>query len=118
MSESHIRFQEVVNALHNLSIFDKIKFLEDLLFYFTLTGRGIWSDDKPSDPEKIEAFKWLNELSHRIWNIRAELQQGEDNDSITRLYENMRFYGEQSDLLRMHLLSTVLNAFEKFKMKQ
>ena len=50
------------------------------------------------------AFKWLNELSHRIWNIRFDLQQGEDNESMTRLYRNMKFYSEQSDLLRIHLL--------------
>ena len=118
MSESHKRFQEVVDELYSLTIPDKIKFLEQLLFNFTLAGRGIWSDDKPSDPEKVDAYKWLNELSHRIWNIRFELQQGEDNDSITRLYENMKFYGEQSDLLRMHLVPTTLDALGNFKVRQ
>ena len=118
MNESNKRLQEVVDELCYLAISDKIKFLEELLFYFTLAGRGIWSDDKPSDPEKIEAFRWLNELSHRIWNIRSELQQNEDTESFTRLYENMKFYAEQSDLLRMHLVPTTLNAFEKFKMRQ
>src|SRR4051794_24487956 len=105
MSESNKQFQDVVDELYNLTISDKIKFLDELLFYFTLTGRGIWSDDHPSGPEKIEAFKWLNELCHRIWNIKSELQQGEGNESITRLYENMKFYGEQSDLLKSHLVT-------------
>jgi hypothetical protein len=68
--------------------------------------------------EKGDAFKWLNELAHRIWNIKFDLQRGEDNDSITRLYDNMKFYGEQSALLKMHLVPTTLGAFKNFKAKQ
>lgn len=115
MNESQTGFQEVFDELYKIAIPDKIKYLEALLFYFTLTSRGIWSDDKSSDSEKVVAFKWLNELSHRIWNIRFDLQQGEDNESVTRLYENIRFYSEQSDLLRMHLLPTTIGGFENFK---
>ncbi|OQP58941.1 hypothetical protein A3860_39090 [Niastella vici] len=115
MNEAHIQFQEVFDELYALTIHKKMKFLEALMFYFTITSRGIWSDDKPSDAEKVEAFKWLNELSHRIWNLQFELQRGEDSDSIIRLYENMKFYGEQSGLLRSHLLPTILAAFENFK---
>jgi hypothetical protein len=114
MNDPHKQFQKVFDELYFLSITDKIFFLEKLLFYFTITGRGIWSDDKPADAEKVEAFKWLNELIHRVWNIRSALQRGEDSDSITRLYENMKFYGEQSEILRMHLLPTILGAFDNF----
>jgi hypothetical protein len=46
-----------------LPIQDKIKFIEQLLFYFTLTGRAIWPDDKLTDTEKVKGLKWLNELS-------------------------------------------------------
>jgi hypothetical protein len=73
MKEAHKQFQEVFEELYTLSIVNKILYLEELLFYFTLTGRGIWSDDRPSDSEKVATFKWLNELIHRIWNIRTEL---------------------------------------------
>lgn len=115
MNEAHKQFQEVFDELYALTIHKKMKFLEALMFYFTITSRGIWSDDKPSNADKVEAFKWLNELSHRIWNLLFELQRGEDSDSITRLYENMKFYGEQSGLLRSHLLPTILAAFGNFK---
>ena len=118
MNKTHEQFQEVFNELYNLTLPDKIKFLDDLLFYFTIAGRGIWSDDKPTDAEKVEAFKWLNELLHRIWNIRSGLQNGEENDFVSRLYENMKFYGDQSILLRMHLLPTTLGAFNIFKERQ
>jgi hypothetical protein len=112
---SMAQFQEVFDELYELTIHKKMKFLEALLFYFTITSRGIWSDDKPTDADKVEAFKWLNELSHRIWNLLFELQRDEDSDSITRLFENMKFYGKQSGLLRSHLLPTTLAAFENFK---
>jgi hypothetical protein len=62
MNEAHNQFQEVFDELYALTIHKKMKFLEALMFYFTITSRGIWSDDKPSDAEKVEAFKWLNEL--------------------------------------------------------
>src|SRR5688500_1527543 len=101
MKESHKQFQDTFAELYTLSINDKIKFLEAILFYFTIAGRGIWSDDEPTDAEKVDAFKWLNELVHRILNIKFDLQRGEDNDSIAGLYDNMKFYGEQSALLRM-----------------
>jgi hypothetical protein len=114
MSETHEQFQEVFDKLYALLQADRIKFLEDLLFYFTIGGRGIWSDEQSTDAEKVEAFKWLNELIHRIWNIRFELQQNNENDFVKRLYENMKFYGEQSSLLRMHLVPTTLGAFKIF----
>lgn len=118
MNEQHKQFQDVLEELNTLAKLDKVRFLEELLFYFTISSRGIWSDEKVSELEKVEAFKWLNELCHRIWNIRFVLQQEESNDSITRLYENMKFYGEQSDLLRVHLVPTTIGAFRNFKAKQ
>lgn len=118
MNETNEQIQEVLNELYSLSLPDKIKFLDDLLFYFTIAGRGICSDERPTDLEKVEAFKWVNELLHRIWNIRSGLQNGEGEDFATRLYENMKFYGEQSTLLRSHLVPTTLGAFNMFKERQ
>jgi hypothetical protein len=118
MNEQHQLFQNALEELSTLANPDKVRFLEELLYCFTISSRGIWSDEKVSEFEKVEAFKWLNELYHRIWNIRYELQQEERNDCITRLYENMKFYGGQSELLRVHLVPTTLKAFRNFKAKQ
>ncbi|RPD43411.1 hypothetical protein [Paracnuella aquatica] len=118
MNEQHQQFQNALEELSTLANPDKVRFLEELLFYFTISSRGIWSDEKVSEFEKVEAFKWLNELCHRIWNIKFELQREESNDSITRLYENMKFYREQSELLRVHLVPTTLGAFRNFEAKQ
>lgn len=118
MNETHEHFQEIFDELGTLTQLDKTKFLDDLLFYFTIAGRGICSDEQPTDTEKVNAFKWLNELLHRIWNIRSELQNGEGYDFVTRLYDNMKFYSDQSTLLRLHLVPTTLGAFKIFKERQ
>lgn len=115
MTDTQKCFQETFDRLIALSTQDKKLFLELLLFSFTISARGIWSDELPSDRDKVEALKWLNELNHRIWNIRFELEEGVDSDSISRLYENLKFYGEQSALLRQHVMPTLLSAFELFK---
>ncbi|MGF2411558.1 hypothetical protein [Ferruginibacter sp.] len=115
MEKSEIELQYVFDELHQFSITDKTKFLEVLLFYFTLAGRGIWSDSVQADTAKVNAFKWMNELLHRIWTIHFELHQGKDHDSIKRLFENMTLYGAQSDLLSMHLQPTILGALETFR---
>ncbi len=117
MNSAYIKFKVALNALDAFSTSDKILFLEALLFQLTIAGRGIWSDDQPSDSEKTEALKWLNELSHRIWNIRFDLLQSESNDIIIRLYENMKFYEEQSNLLKSHLVPTILSTFENFRQR-
>jgi len=115
MIDTQKRFQETFDRLFTISTQHKKLFLELLLFSFTISARGIWSDELPSDKDKVEAFKWLNELNHRIWNIRFELEEGVDSDCISRLYENLKFYGEQSALLRQHVMPTLLSAFELFK---
>ncbi len=115
MNKTHKDFQYIFNELSALAISDKIVFMEMLLFNFTITGRAIWSEGQQSDSIKVEAFKWLNELSHRIWNILFDLRRGENNDSITRLYDHMKLYAEQSHLLSGHLAATTVMTFKSFE---
>ena len=103
--------QEVFDQLYKLSLENKVSFLELFIFALTVSARAIWSDEQSSDKEKVEAFKWLNELNHRIWNIRFYLKNGIDDDSVTRLYSNLKFYGEQSALLQTHLMPSLSSAF-------
>lgn len=114
----NIKLQKSLKELVSLPLADKILYLEEFLFYLTLTARGIWSDEAATDSEKLAALKWLNELAHRIWSLRADLKKEIDDDSVNRLYEHMKFYAEQSELLRTHLVPTALGAFERFKDKQ
>ncbi len=115
MKESHQEIQDIFNEFHILVITEKIKLLDSLLYYFTITGSAISSDELSTDAEKVEAFKWLNELVHRIWNIRFELMLGDDNDFANRLLENMKFYSENSKLFRSHLKPAILGAYKNLK---
>lgn len=114
MSNSRTKFDDLIDELSLFSDPDKVLFCELLIFQFTLTNRGIWSDIKLQDKEKVDAMKWLNELSHRIWNIIFDLKNNKGDDSISRLYENIKFYSGQSDFLKMHLGPTILAALENF----
>ncbi len=115
-NQEHIH--EIYIKLHSSSVEDKILFIEMLLFQFTISGRAIWSDEESTNRDKAEAFKWLNELYHRIWNIRFELLTAEDNGSITRLFQNLKNYGEESETLRIHIIPTILSTFESFSRKK
>jgi hypothetical protein len=118
MKETHEQFQDVFLELNTLTSVEKMLFLEGLFFFFTISGRGIWSDEQATDAEKIEAYKWLNELLHRVWNIYFELRNKEENNFQSRLYENLKFYSDKSNLLRIQLVPTTLAAFNVFKERQ
>lgn len=115
MTELHKKFQEAFDDYRCMEINDKMKFLEELLFYFTLTGRSIWSDPELSDAKKVNGLTWLNELSHRIWIIKSGLQQGNAVGSVETLYGQLKFHSEQSEILRPHLAPSFVGAYEKYK---
>ena len=77
-------------------------------------NRAIWDDPNFSDKEKVDCLKWSNELVHRIWNISFELKRNEDDKSVERLWENIKFYGEQASNLKQHIQPTLLLAFSNF----
>jgi hypothetical protein len=115
MKEQQLRIQEVFDELFLTTTQEKVNYIESLLFNFTITGRGIWSDEHYNDTEKVNAFKWLNELSHRVFNMLYRLRQGNDADIINSLYNNLKYHSEQSDLLRRHLTPIILLTYKNGK---
>lgn len=113
MSESVDRIISIFKYLETVHREEKLRYLNCFLSYFTIAGRGIDSSDN-TDSEKYEAYKWLNELTHRMWNIKYELEQGQDIEIIDRIYENIKFYADYSKLLSSHLIPTILASFDKF----
>jgi hypothetical protein len=112
MNEQQLLVQQVFDNLFLATTQQKTNYIEDLLFNLTITGRGVWTDEKSNDAEKVNAFKWLNELTHRLFNMLYELRRGNNEDTITSLYNNLKFYSEQSDLLRSHLNPTILLTYK------
>jgi hypothetical protein len=72
----------------------------------------LWSDEKASDQEKVTAFKFLNELTHRVWNIFRDIKRNEDDESIIRLFDNLKCYAKESELLSMRLWPAILLAYD------
>ncbi|GEM_PF-2442001 len=115
MNEKQLQIQQIFDDLFKATTQTRLNYIEALLFYFTITGRGIWSDEDFNDAEKLDAFKLLNELSHRVFNILHKLKIGNDDDTVMSLYNNLKFYSEQSELLRRHINPSVLLAYNNAK---
>jgi hypothetical protein len=49
-----------------LSDEQRLHFYEVLAHNLTVAIRGIWSDERVSDAEKVERMKWVNEILHRV----------------------------------------------------
>ncbi|NML39768.1 hypothetical protein HHL17_21395 [Chitinophaga sp. G-6-1-13] len=97
------KFRQLVEAQDQRPLSEKIMILERVLYLFTIAGRAIWSDDSLSDHQIAMALKWLNEMSHRTFDILHALRRGEDNDSMHRFYAYMRQYADECRDLGGHL---------------
>ena len=50
----------------SLSDEDRLVFYECLAHLLTVAIRGVWSDDRLTDLEKVTQIKWMNEIQHRV----------------------------------------------------
>jgi hypothetical protein len=58
-----MRFAE---QMAKLSDEQRLHFYEVLAHNLTVAIRGIWSDERTSDAEKVGRMKWVNEILHRV----------------------------------------------------
>ncbi|MBC9909632.1 hypothetical protein [Chitinophaga varians] len=107
-------FRCLVEAQDQRPLSEKIRLIEKLLFQFTIAARVIGSDDRLSDKQIVIALKWLNEMTHRTWNILYDLRRNEDHDSMGRLYACMRQYAAESRELGGHLAESFRLAMSHF----
>jgi hypothetical protein len=49
-----------------LSEEERLSFYESLAHNLTVSVRGIWSDERLTDGQKVECLKWVNEIMHRV----------------------------------------------------
>jgi hypothetical protein len=111
-------FQEAIDWLSTKATKDKVLFTKLLLSDLTVMNRAIWDDNTTSNETKIECLKWSNELSHRIWDLLFELENGQDDQPVTKLAENLKFYQQQSKELSGHLAATFKGTIERFNYLQ
>lgn len=72
-------------AIGRLSPDQRLRFYELLAHNLTVAIRAIWSDEDPSDSEKIDRIKWVNEILHRVTDkigvIRLNLHEWTEIDT-------------------------------------
>jgi hypothetical protein len=78
-----------------------------------LAIRGIGSDTSMAAEDKLEAIKWLNELTHRIQNIISEFNTSSENNMVSSLVENITFLGQQNETAKAEIDGIVKLAYEK-----
>lgn len=112
MSDNKTECALAFENLEKSDIGQRLKFLDELLFALTIAGRVIWSDETATDHEKLQGLNWLNELTHRIWNIRLERNPA-DSNITERIREYFKEYGDRSELLKQQLTQTFLIAYSQ-----
>ena len=75
---------------------ERIRFYEILAHNLTVVVRGIWSDEKLTDKQRVERMKWLNEIMHRIVMKSAYLRIGRNRDSEADTWEGIKHWVAQS----------------------
>ena len=83
-----MRFSE---RMAKLSDEQRLHFYEVLAH--NLTVRGIWSDERISDAEKVERLKWVNEILHsvtaKVYVLRLKTHEWTEEDFERLLLESV-----------------------------
>lgn len=75
---------------------ERIRFYEILAHNLTVTVRGIWSDEKLTDKQRVERMKWLNEIMHRVVMKSAFLRMERNQYSDAESWEDIKHWVAQS----------------------
>tara|TARA_B110000967_G_scaffold207117_1_gene255672 strand:+ start:1102 stop:1440 length:339 start_codon:yes stop_codon:yes gene_type:complete len=89
--------------LGGMSKESQLSFLETFLKELIVKNRSFWSDDEYSDSTKVDCLKWSNELSHRFWNMKGDIEDNKELDFLKRFIKHLKFYAEQNKVFASHL---------------
>jgi LPS O-antigen subunit length determinant protein (WzzB/FepE family) len=92
------------------------EFIENFLKESIVMNRCFWVNNESSntpDKETIEAFKWSNELTHRLWNLHFQLENKTKTNVADGIADNINFYAKQSNQLKQNLPSTLQFALDR-----
>ncbi len=91
---------------------DRLRFYEQVVFQLTIAGRGIWSDDRLADRDKVEVMKWLNEAQHRILNHSRSLRYGHATWSEDDMAVTLRGYKTVSPIATWLISQAILHSLD------
>jgi len=76
-----MRFAEQIGKLSDEQ---RLHFYEMLAHNLTVGIRGIWSDERIDDTEKVDRMKWVNEILHsvtaRVYVLRLKTHEWTEED--------------------------------------
>lgn len=75
--------------IHSLSDEQRLYFYEVLAHQLTIAVRGVWSDNRFTDSEKVVQLKELNEILHhvtaRVFNLRLREDRWTEKDMFSSI---------------------------------
>jgi hypothetical protein len=85
-----MRFAE---QMKQLSDDQRLHFYEVLAHNLTVGIRGIWSDEKIDDAEKVDRMKWVNEILHsvtaKVYVLRLKTHEWTEEDFESLILESV-----------------------------
>lgn len=75
----------------------------------TLVGRVIGSDKTADPASQLNAFKWLNEIQHRVWGAHASDRE----DALAHMLDRLMSHCEQERVLAYEVSAALDRAFRK-----
>lgn len=98
-----------------LSDEERIRFYEILAHNLTVTVRGVWSDEKLTDHEKVERLKWINEILHRVTMKAAYLRMNRNLFSEIDSWEDINHWVRQCPEIETSIEWTLKMSYESCK---
>jgi hypothetical protein len=80
------------NLIGALSDEERLTFYEVLAHNLTVSVRGIWSDDRLTDGQKVESLKWVNEIMHRVVMKSALLRAQKNQFTESHSWEDIKHW--------------------------
>jgi hypothetical protein len=89
----------------------KILFYALLSHDLTVVTRGIWSEERIIDKEKVDRMKWINEIQHRIALKIYYLQAGTDNISEADFAAIIRDWASQNSAIMNYVQRSIITTY-------
>ena len=107
---------ELINTLNQKDASFQKRFIENFLKESIVMNRCFWDNNEhlyATDKETIEAFKWANELNHRLWNLHFDLENKSELNVANKIGDNINSYMKHSIELKKNLPSTLQFALNR-----
>ena len=90
----------------------RLRFYEQLAFSLTISIRGIWSDARLSDAQKLDRIKSINEIMHRVISKISATRLNTGLWTETDTWEMINGFVAQNSGIRCEVTYAILSSYE------